>query len=379
MKKDVLLIDPWGVRGSERYLNGLISGLSENVNLTLITNKYYELVPGINYKVIKLFFKKSENMDSGLKRKVIRGLEYINAYRRIIRYLKKRHFHVIHINWLLMYSLDCYFLKALKCKCDKLVYTAHNVIPHVNGMSKVPVLRKIYVRADIIILHGKGIRDEFIELFPEFNNKIYIQKHGAELNTDISYNEKSIPDFITKKIMTYNKVFLFIGNLFYNKGVDRLIPVWEKVSKENLLVIVGEKNKDYKELEEYRDRIIKMDNILLIDQYVSDNVANYLISRSDLLLMPYRHASMSAVVFTAATFAKPIWCTKVGALVEYLNEQISFLVENTEESLCESLLMISNCVSKDEFVIMGKKLQEHIRETCSWDLIAKRLIEDCYN
>ena len=73
------------------------------------------------------------------------------------------------------------------------------------------------------------------------------------------------------------------------------------------------------------------------------------------------------------------WCTKVGALVEYLNEQISFLVENTEESLCESLLMISNCVSKDEFVIMGKKLQEHIRETCSWDLIAKRLIEDCYN
>ena len=157
------------------------------------------------------------------------------------------------------------------------------------------------------------------------------------------------------------------------------VPVWEKVSKENLLVIVGEKNKDYKELEEYRDRINKMDNILLIDQYVSDNVANYLISRSDLLLMPYRHASMSAVVFTAATFAKPIWCTKVGALVEYLNEQISFLVENTEESLCESLLMISNCVSKDEFVIMGKKLQEHIRETCSWDLIAKRLIEDCYN
>ena len=176
-----------------------------------------------------------------------------------------------------MYSLDCYFLKALKCKCDKLVYTAHNVIPHVNGMSKVTVLRKIYARADKIILHGKGIRDEFIELFPEFNNKIYIQKHGAELNTDISYNEKSIPDFITKKIMTYNKVFLFIGNLFYNKGVDRLIPVWEKVSKENLLVIVGEKNKDYKELEEYRDRINKMDNILIIDQYVSDNVANYLI------------------------------------------------------------------------------------------------------
>ncbi len=277
MKKDVLLIDPWGVHGSERYLNGLISGLSKNVNLTLITNKYYELVPGINYKVIKLFFEKSENMDSGLKRKVIRGLEYVNAYRRIIRYLKKRHFHVIHINWLLMYSLDCYFLKALKCKCDKLVYTAHNVIPHVNGMSKVTVLRKIYARADKIILHGKGIRDEFIELFPEFNNKIYIQKHGAELNTDISYNEKSIPDFITKKIMTYNKVFLFIGNLFYNKGVDRLIPVWEKVSKENLLVIVGEKNKDYKELEEYRDRINKMDNILLIDQYVSDNVANYLI------------------------------------------------------------------------------------------------------
>ena len=122
-----------------------------------------------------------------------------------------------------------------------------------------------------------------------------------------------------------------------------------------------------------------MENILFIDQYVPDHIANYLISMSDLLLMPYRHASMSAVVFTAASFAKPIWCTKVGAVQEYLNEQVCFLIENEEKKICESLLRICNYVSKDEMSRMGKKLQEHIWETCSWNLIAKKIIEDCYD
>ncbi len=378
MKKNVLLIDPWGVHGAERYLNGLVNGLSSITNLTLITNKYYEEIEEVEYKVVKLFFPKSENMNSCIKRKVLRGLEYINAYKKIIKYLDKKHFDIIHINWLLMYSVDQYFLKALKRKCDVLVYTAHNVIPHVDGEKKICVLRKIYKIADKIILHGNIIKDEFDEIYPEFSDKVYIQKHGAGLQLDTFYNESEIPNYIVDKVSNYNRVFLFIGNIFYNKGVDRLIPIWETVSKENLLIIVGKVQKGYAELENYLDRIEEINNIMFIGEYVSDNVANYLIAKSDLLLMPYRHASMSAVVFTAASFAKTVWCTKVGALEEYLNEDISFLTDNTEEKISESLRYICEFVQKDKLEIMGKRLQKYIQETCSWECIAKGIVDNCY-
>ena len=141
---------------------------------------------------------------------------------------------------------------------------------------------------------------------------------------------------------------------------------------------MGKVQKGYAELENYLDRIEEINNIMFIGEYVSDNVANYLIAKSDLLLMPYRHASMSAVVFTAASFAKTVWCTKVGALEEYLNEDISFLTDNTEEKISESLRYICEFVQKDKLEIMGKRLQKYIQETCSWECIAKGIVDNCY-
>ena len=110
-----------------------------------------------------------------------------------------------------------------------------------------------------------------------------------------------------------------------------------------------------------------------------DDIANYRISNCDLLLLPYRHASMSAVVFTAATFAKPIWCTRVGALEEYLNDDIAFLVENDDEKIKESLIKICNECSKEELIDMGRKLQNYIENICNWKKIAKGIVENCYN
>ena len=82
----VLLIDPWGIANTSEYLNGLISGLSKKTELTVITNYNFKCKDENDYsaRIYHWFFKKSENISTGILRKIIRGLEYAIAYRKII-------------------------------------------------------------------------------------------------------------------------------------------------------------------------------------------------------------------------------------------------------------------------------------------------------
>ena len=57
-KVKIAFIDPWGVNGAERYLNGEISGLSNFCDITLYTNYYYTTISSIQYRVKKVFFRK---------------------------------------------------------------------------------------------------------------------------------------------------------------------------------------------------------------------------------------------------------------------------------------------------------------------------------
>ena len=380
--KRVLLIDPWGIANTSEYLNGLIYGLSPIVDLTVFTNHYFELKTDSNPRIYRIFFKKTEKMQRNIIRSVLRGMEYIAAYLRIFLYLlKTEKYDVIHINWLLKYSLDVYFLKHIKKYANKVVYTAHNVIPHVNGEKYISQLRNIYDACDCIILHGEAIKQEFIKYFPEFKNKVYIQYHGNNLFPSTTYDENRIPEYIKKKVLQYNRVYIFFGAIFFNKGVDLLVKCWLKNTSnhQSLLVLAGKRVGDYPELDHMLKDINNSDNILYINGFVENDVLNYLIEKSSMILLPYRHASMSGVVFTAADFKKPILCTNVGAIPEYIENTVdSICVECSEEKLLEALKMIDESFDDELLREMGLKLFQNIQSKCSWSIITRKLEQEVY-
>ena len=374
------MIDPWGINNISYYTNGLCSGLSNLVELDLFTNYYYRNTSGMNYKIESIFFKQSEDMKKGMKRNIIRSLEYIRSYWKIVNVLEKGEYDIIHIQWLLLYKFDKHFLKKIKKRCKKLILTAHNVIPHVNGDKYIKTLREIYGIFDLIVLHGEGIRSEFVSIFPEFKEKLYIQKIGP-LNQSKEFDIAKIDNSIVSKINYYDKKIIFFGNLFYNKGVDRIVKIWieEFSSSNHLLIVAGKKNDFYKELSDLEPDILSCENMIYINNYVEDNLLNYLIDQSDLIVLPYRHASMSGVLLTAAEFNKPVLCTNLGSLTEYIiNRENSFVVESQDKSICEAVRYICESVSKEELKSMGKKLNEYITNNFNWDVISKLLVTKCY-
>ena len=228
------------------------------------------------------------------------------------------------------------------------------------------------------MLHGEGIKNEFMHIFPKYSEKVYLQRHGADIDVDTKYNISKVPIDIQKKITDCHKVYLFIGSLFYNKGIDRVIPFWDKVTKNSLLIIAGKAENSYKEFYAAKENY-SGNHILFLDYYIPDNLLNYLANNADVLLLPYRHASMSGVVFTAADFSKPIVCTKTGSIHEYVNENMAFIVDNKTDALQSIIQTIDSNYSKEELKRMGECLKAHIQDICNWKNIGKKLVEECYS
>lgn len=376
----VMLIDPWGTNNTSEYLNGLIYGFSGIVELDVFTNYYFNQYVESSVSVKKIFFKISEKMKLTRKRTFIRGIEYVLGYYKILKTIKNGNYDVVHINWLLNYSLDKFFLKQIKKLCNRVVYTAHNVLPHVNGVSAKQDLKVIYRLVDRIIVHGNSVKDELISLFPETSDKIYIQKHGCVLKVPVKGSLDKKNDGLVKKIRSYSKVFLCCGAVFFNKGIDRLIEIWIENYRDTdaLLIVGGRQMEHYPEYEAQKKVINEIENIVLLDGFIEDSIMDALFNSCSVVVLPYRHASMSGVVFSSAQFSKPVICTQVGALPEYLEDnQDSFLCDNSEEGLKVAVDRAMNTNMAD-LKKMGEKLHNNISKKCDWKIICSGLYTKVY-
>ena len=278
----VLLIDPW----AEIYVMGLSKGLSKYVNLTLFASHNYSEQNGSDYEVIKRFFKKSNKMRKGIVRKAVRYLEYIQAYNEIVNTVRHENYDVVHIQWLLSYKTDLLYLKELKKHTKKLVYTAHNVIPHRNSHKYIKDLEKIYEIVDTIVVHGNAVCEEFLDYFPQFGHKLVVQYHGTYQFQDKKYNKSQIDEKLIKEVSSRRRVYLFFGNMFFNKGVDRLIEIWlaDFGNCESLLVVAGKKHPGYVDLDSLEKEIASCPNMLYLNHFIDNDTLNYLIEKANLIL-----------------------------------------------------------------------------------------------
>ena len=378
----VLLINPWALNNDQYYASGFVKGMNEYVELDFAANYFYKgEMP--NGEFFPVFFSKSEHMENGFKRKILRGLEYIDAWKKIIAISKKKKYDVIHVHWLLFYKLDSIFLKKIRHYTNRLVLTAHNVLPHNNGEKFLFDLRMIYKSFDKILVHGNAIRDEFLSYFPEMCEKVSVQYHGEYYQQDTHYEEVEQKDYLIIKafINEYERILIMFGRQFYNKGTDRLIRIWrENFSNEKAgLLIVGRSDSDYPEFNDEISKLESIKNVLVLNHFVNDNALNYAIHSSSIILLPYRHASMSGVIYTAAAFSKPVLCTCSGALAEYLEDKKDSIVCGTDDKELLNAMKTFFEYSTGELYAMGKNLSKNIHEKYAWSIITKQLVESIYS
>ena len=239
---------------------------------------------------------------------------------------------------------------------------------------------------DKIIVHGKSLKTELLETFPTIpETKIFTQRFGVDIR-NFACEPKQCSAYIVDKLSRYDGLhLLFFGDILNEKALERLLKFWNLHAQEYpncILSVVGkvsETNEMYiREMQEFK----KIENKLLIEigSYLTMEDHNYLYNDADILILPYRKGSMSAVIKIAAAFRKTVLCTDVGCFREYLEDgEDSIIVPNNYESIENGLLNVLNTMNKNMLKEMGNKLHENFYKKSDWNDIVRSELLPIYN
>jgi len=377
----IYIQDPWGIRGLGVYDYSLCDALyKKNKNLTLITNWYYEYDKLSDFKVIKKFFKYSENMKVNIFRKVIRGLEYCFNMLNLLNRYSKESPDIIHIQWLLFYQFDFLWLRMfryiLRGKNTKIILTAHNVLPHIDGYKYKNILEKVYSQFDGIIVHSEILKTKMIEIFGVKAKKwsICVIPHGTEDKLFEKVEENILNNYRNKIKLLKSKEhnFLFAGIIHENKGLGVLLKSWgEHINKypSDKLYIIGKTTYNISNELEFIERFHS--SIITSFGYKSDEemLAYYL--ECDFVVLPYKEASQSGVLMTALSLGKPVIATNVGGFPEVVQAvQGGYIINPNDPDLLSTVINKASSLSEHDLFEWGKNIRGKTLKKYSWENIA---------
>jgi glycosyltransferase involved in cell wall biosynthesis len=310
---------------------------------------------------------------SGKIRKLIHYFEYLA--RLLVYVVSNRDKRVAHVQFLRNERVEAIFLPLLKLLGTRLVFTAHNVLPHENSVIDRVLRSGIYRAAGRIVAHSEYIKTKLARDFQVDSEKVRVIPHG---NFDHYLPGEPISKAEARARLNLPEaahIALFFGYIREYKGLDLLLDAFEICARKGSpfrLVIAGAPQSP--ELaKRYRRRIeqISTDHSIMFhpDFIPSENVADYFIA-CDVVILPYKEIDHSGLVHLTYSFGRPLVATNVGDFAEVIVDGKSgyLLQENSAECLSETMLRVFS--NKTDLQKMGQYARKLSETKYSWKDIA---------
>lgn len=204
-----------------------------------------------------------------------------------------------------------------------LVLTAHDVMPREPRRGQLRAQRMLYDRFDAIVVHSEEGRRRLLEDVGVDGSKVSVIPHG--IFTHLAGSRREGGGGAGEIEGGDGRVVLFFGLLRPYKGIDVLLEAWRMLSEQDragaTLRIVGMPRMDLSTLgldqspapsRPRGDRSPARDGIELTPRFVSDEKLPSWFEGADLVVLPYKEADQSGVLFTALAFGKPLLLSDVG-------------------------------------------------------------------
>jgi len=188
--------------------------------------------------------------------------------------------------------------------------TAHYVLPPSPSRRQVAAARRVFGSMDAVVAHsehGAGrLRDE-VGLDPA---KVRVIPHGAFDYLTRLPAEQPLP---TELEGAEGPVILFFGLLRPYKGIDTLLEAFRRLEGAELW-IVGNPRMPVEPLRHLADQA--PGRVRFLTRFVDDSEIPAIFRRADLVVLPYRDAEHSGVLYTGLAFGKPLVLSSVGGFPE---------------------------------------------------------------
>ncbi|OGK64994.1 hypothetical protein A2313_02735 [Candidatus Roizmanbacteria bacterium RIFOXYB2_FULL_41_10] len=299
----------------------------------------------------------------------------------IVDYVKKHGIKVIniHIGTTVKRKIS-YFMTFLKYAKEnsnlKFVFTLHDVFPFDEDRKLTKLLASFYSMADHLTVGNEFEHKKLIRYFKIPERKISIIPHGIyDLFDNNTYSKNLSRSYLG--IPSNVNSLLFFGFLREYKGFDYLIKAAKilKQKKQNFVVYVasGLKYTPRDLVKKYLKMIKKLgleDRFILNLNYLDTSDVEAVFKASDLVVLPYTHASQSGVMMMAFGFKKPVIITDTFADKHWVNNKAGLVAKSKDSSdLAKKIsLMLKD---KEQLIKMGAYGYKYSEDNLNWDKIAK--------
>ncbi|MBX2818367.1 MAG: glycosyltransferase family 4 protein [Rhodothermaceae bacterium] len=306
--------------------------------------------------------------------------DYFKYLIRLYKHLKQTSSQiqtVAHFQFFRLERVETFYLLFLRLAGIRLVYTAHNILPHES--SKIDRFLKyiVYKSSHGIIVHSAFIKDALLKAFNVDPNKIHVVPHG---NFDHYLPETSLSNQEARDelgLAEEDIVLLFFGYIRAYKGLDMLLEAFDIAASKNKrlkLVIAGMPHTA--ELEKSTKAFIEnsaaKDRILFHGRFIPHEEIKHFFVSADLVVLPYKHIYHSGIIHLAYSYGKAVLATNVGDFSETIvQEKSGYIVpENTVESFADHLLKLAE--NEELLPDMGEYARNLSSSKYSWTDIGKQ-------
>lgn len=249
------------------------------------------------------------------------------------------HFHFYPVpeeNVFIGYLKTFYFsakLALIKLMGIKIVWTAHNLLPHDIKYHRLQYIRRwvLVHMSDVIIVHFERAKDILSAMFKVSKFKMICMHHGTyegcypnSVNPDSARAALDIPQDTT--------VFLFFGNIRPYKNIESLIKAFNEAASNNpriMLLLVGStQNESY--IQDLLELTEGCSQIRTFFKFIPDAEAQNYFKVADCCIFPYINIFTSGAALLALTFSKPIIMRKCEFTDEYFLTENGIFLEETD-------------------------------------------------
>lgn len=358
----VQLVDPSAF--TPPYDRALAAALARcGAEVELLTSRFlYGPVPEPEgYRVRECFYRRSA--ERGLEapgRRVFKAAEHLLDMRGL---RGKLNADVAHYQWLTMPALDAHLLPVKRPR----LLTAHYILPPGPSRRQIETARRLFSRMDAVVAHSEQgaarLRDE-LRLDP---SRVRVIPHGAFDYLTRLPEEKPLPAELEG---AEGPVILFFGLLRPYKGLDLLLEAFAQVKGAELW-IVGNPRMDTAPLRAAAQAA--PGRVRFVTRFVEDAEIPAIFRRADLVVLPYRDAEHSGVLYTGLAFGKPMVLSAVGGFPEVAATGAARLVPPGDEDALATVLaeLTADPTARERLATAAR---EAAVGPYSWDAVARQTL-----
>jgi glycosyltransferase involved in cell wall biosynthesis len=358
----VQLVDPSAF--TPPYDRALAAALARGgAEVELLTSRFlYGPVPEPDgYGVRECFYRRTTSRGLGVPGR--RGFKLVEHLSDMARLRRIADADVVHYQWLTVPALDARLLPGRRPR----LMTAHYILPPRPTKRQLSSARAIFGRMDAVVAHsehGAARLREIVGLDPD---RVHVIPHGAFDYLTRLPEEKPLPAELEG---ADRPVILFFGLLRPYKGIDTLLRAFASVGGAELW-IVGNPRMNVAPLRALADEA--PGRVRFLTRFVDDAEIPAILRRADVVVLPYRDAEHSGVLYTGLAFGKPLVLSSVGGFPEVAATGAARLVPPDDVAALASALsdLIADETARGELAAAAEKAAAG---PYSWDGAAEQTL-----